>query len=153
MTEQPFTTNPDPGPIGALRKCPCCACGSTPNQHVNIVLTRHLQTWKYPQGQNIPTGERHGAPAILCDQCIESKAEIKNLVELKDGEVILHPVGGPPMGNPAWIMENGEWAYHPELDETRESYICECGAEIDEEEWEMFNVLCETCHGEMLPFG
>ncbi len=26
----------------------------------------------------------------------------------------------PPMGNPAWVLENGEWVYHPELDTTPE---------------------------------
>lgn len=153
MTEQSFTTNDAPDPIEALCKCPCCACSMALTGFVNMVITTHPQQWKYPQAGNVLTGERHGAIAILCDKCIKAKVEIKNLVELRNGEVILHPVGekeptAPPMGSPAWIIEDGNWVYLPELDLTREAEtygICECGAELTEEEWEMFNGRCSPC--------
>ena len=133
MTEQSFSTNNAPDPIEALRKCPCCACSMALTGFVNIVITTHPQHWKYPQAGNALTGERHGASAILCDKCIEAKAEIKNLVELRNGEVILHPVSEkenePPMGNPIWKMENCQHKWKPIAPNETDQSICKiCGA-------------------------
>lgn len=39
---------------------------------------------------NILTGEKYGASAVVCDACLPKP--IINVIELKDEEVILHPV-------------------------------------------------------------
>ncbi|HFA48085.1 MAG TPA: hypothetical protein ENJ95_03595 [Bacteroidetes bacterium] len=121
------------------------------SKNLNIVITNYKQTWKYPKAVNIINGETSGASAVLCDSCIEKKAEITHVVEFKDGKVILHPVSenNPPMGNPAWKMENGEWVYHADLDETRkekEVKVCKsCGHKLPVSYFEKGSENCHIC--------
>lgn len=94
MKEQHFTTNQAPDPLAALRKANCCACGRpiTNSKFVNVVITNYRQDWEYPAACNIITAETHGASAVLCDACIEAKAQILHVIEIRDGQIILHPV-------------------------------------------------------------
>lgn len=62
----------------------CCACGGSleNSRFINIVKTEKLATWKYPvSGRvDIPDYEPR-AVAIVCDECIKNKKEIRHCIE------------------------------------------------------------------------
>lgn len=77
------------------RAANCGACGRpmSQSQYLNLVsLSEYKITWKYPRAGNVLTNEGPWPSALVCDECIESNAEIKSALEIRDNEAIYHPV-------------------------------------------------------------
>lgn len=76
----------------------CCACGGTleTSRFINLVETNRLPTWKYPVAGNVcvPCYVPR-AIAIVCDECIQNKAEIQRCIEWEEGspyKIIYHEI-------------------------------------------------------------
>lgn len=66
----------------------CCACEGSlkDSDHLNIVTTSKVAVWRFPSSGNvfIPNAPNQ-AVAVVCDNCIETKVEVKFAVEAEPG--------------------------------------------------------------------
>lgn len=61
------------------------------NGHVNLVVLNYVREWPYPKNSNLYTHfDDYRAVSVVCDECLSKP--ITHAVEVKDGEVIYHPV-------------------------------------------------------------
>lgn len=58
----------------------CCACDGKLDS-VNVVSLNKKPNWKHPTVSNVLTEDVERACAILCSDCVESGAEIKEAIE------------------------------------------------------------------------
>ena len=80
-------------PKRLFRKARCRACGGKIGRVINLFMLDRKATWKYPTAGNVLTGESGRAMAILCDQCLDTGAVIREALEFKDSKPVYHPVG------------------------------------------------------------
>lgn len=66
-------------------------------EFINLIQTKYKVKWNYPKFGNVITGEEGTAGAVVHDDVInmetgELKGELKFCIEIKNDEIIYHPV-------------------------------------------------------------
>lgn len=66
------------------------------SRYINLVEIPRRPTWKFPiMGNVCVPGYVHRAVAIVCDECLENKKEIRRCIEWEDGspyKIIYHEI-------------------------------------------------------------
>lgn len=68
----------------ARKNVECCACGGTLETSIciNVVELKKVATWKFPVAGHIDIPDYEPrAVAIICDECIQNKEEIRRCIE------------------------------------------------------------------------
>lgn len=95
--------------LDVLRQARCGACGGKVGGILNLTALDRRPMWDFPSGGNVASGWGPCAMAVVCDDCIETKREIVEVVELRDGEIFYHAVEAleelPP--EPTFVLVEG----------------------------------------------
>ncbi len=85
------TSEPRSESIDALSSGRCGSCGGKIDR-LNICLTDHKAMWEFPNHGNLIDGSCGFAIGITCDACADARISPKEVVELRDGQIVYHAV-------------------------------------------------------------
>lgn len=99
---------------------PCCACGGTENVRNVMMLDRKGPTPGKGWGCFVCDLPLDGAVAVLCDDCLEAKAEIRFVCggyPSQDGRVLIEDLPDGPFGHDLSVHFNVDGEHLWRLDD------------------------------------